>query len=566
MFGKNDFKKISAMSQTNKIITILIFVLLPVLVYPTSLIKKNNSTGSKKRQKSVYLAGHYNDGVKHSDSLKISLWKDLFTTNNSKYIPHRTFATAIRNGNFQIKIDSVDNVSYISLSDFNDKWGNAGAFLNFYLVEPGDAVQLDISEAAVVNPLKLQTESGDSICMNCVNVRFSGKGADKYNCRFKMDRALANSMEIYNAEETKREFEKIKAYEHSGLKTPVSTLVEESKNLQKGVDYLEKIPLKTLASYKNRLNNNIYQILKANLIGEIQGQDYARPMSIMTPFRASSLDIYKKWYTSIYYKNTYGVSDAIALKSVYYLDFLIAKSQLENYLYHFNFSGQLPNTEKYQLRIVSTYHFIKSKYVGLLKDKLLLSYLINYSSFVRDPSVLMQDGLNTIKTKENWDFLSAVAVTSQVGKKAYNFSLPDSNDNNVTLDQYKGKVVFIDFWFSGCNGCAEYYSEVVSKVEQHYRNNDRIVFISISLDANKNNWQKSVLRNLYTSTDVINLYKASTSPVVKQFFVSACPHPLLIDSEGRIFSNSNTELRVNGVTGLEDKINQALALKHSVIK
>jgi cytochrome oxidase Cu insertion factor (SCO1/SenC/PrrC family) len=566
MFSKNNFKKISDMSQINKIITTLIFVLIPVLVYPTSLNKKNNTTGSKKRQKSICLSGHYNDRVKHGDSVTISLWKDLFTTNNSKYIPHRTFTTAIRNGNFLIKIDSVADVSYISLSDFNDKWGNPGAFLNFYLVAPGDVIRLDISDAAVAKPLKIQTELGDSICLNCVNIRFSGKGADKYNCRFKMDRALANSMESYNAAETKRELEKIKAYEQRGLKTPVRTLVEESKNLQKGVDYLEKTPLKTLASYKSRLNSNIYQILKANLIGEIQGQDYARPMSIMTPFRTSSLNNYKKLYTSVYYKNTYGVSDAIALKSVYYLDFLIAKSQLENYLYNFDFSGQLSNTEKYQLRIVSTYHFIKSQYVALLKDKLLVSYLINYSSFVRDPSVLMQDGLNMIKTKEDWDFLSSVAVTSQVGKKAYNFSLPDSNDNSVTLDQYKGKVVFIDFWFSGCNGCAEYYSEVVSKVEQEYRHNDEVVFISISLDANKNNWQKSVLRNLYTSTEVINLYKATTSPVVKQFFVSACPHPLLIDSEGRIFSNSNTELRANGVTGLEDKINQALALKHDLVK
>ena len=551
------------MTSKNKVIAILLFIFIPVLGYPVSGSKKNYKPGL---EKSICLSGHYNAGIRHGDSVTISLWNHLFTANNSQYLPHRTFKTAIRDGNFRIRIDSVPDVSYLSLSTFNDRQGSPLAFLNFYLAEPGDDIRLNLSETDVTRPFELQTESGDSICMNCVDMCFFGKGADKYNCRFKMDKAVANSTENYLAEETKREMDKIRAFERRGLKTPVRTLTEESRNLQREVDYVEKVPLGILRRYKSRLRNNIYQILRANLIGESREQYYARPMSIMTPFRTASLNDYKKSYTADYRKSRYGVSDAIALQSVYYLDFLIARSQLENYLYHFDFSGRTSTAEKYQSRLVSAYDFIKSTYVAPLKDKLLLSYLVNYSSFVSDPLSLIQDGLNTIRTKEDWDLLTAVTINSQVGKKAYNFSLPDRDDHMVSLDRYKGKVVFIDFWFSGCKGCAEYYNEVVDKVEQAYKNNKEVVFISISLDANKDNWEKSVQRNLYTSADIINLYKATSSPVVKQFFVSACPHPLLIDSEGRIFSNSNTELRANGVSGLEDKINQALALKHQVIK
>src|ERR1700741_2236574 len=110
------------MSPKNKIITILVCLLIPVSGYPGS--NKNHRIGSKKRPKSFCLSGHYKDDVKHGDSVTVSLWKDPFTTNNSQYIPHRTFKTAIRNGNFQIRIDSVVDVSYLSLSGFNDKFGN----------------------------------------------------------------------------------------------------------------------------------------------------------------------------------------------------------------------------------------------------------------------------------------------------------------------------------------------------------------------------------------------------------------------------------------------------------
>ena len=45
------------------------------------------------------------------------------------------------------------------------------------------------------------------------------------------------------------------------------------------------------------------------------------------------------------------------------------------------------------------------------------------------------------------------------GKYAYNFNLPDTLSKRVQLSEFKGKVVFIDFWYTGCTNCVEFYKK-----------------------------------------------------------------------------------------------------------
>lgn len=512
--------------------------------------------------KCVYISGHYDAGVKHGDSIKISFWKDPITVTKSIYTPHRSFTGMIRNGNFRVRIDSVDDVGYVSISDVNDKWGHAFPFLKLYLVQPGDDVYLRIYNRPETKPVNFATDRGDSVCTNCTGIIFSGKGADKFSARYRLDSAITSSAAISTKESTRQEYARIREYEQKGLKPPVQTLSEKSRELRRTANCLEKTALETLAPYRLKTDREIYQIMKANLIGEIEDRYYLKGMLSNSRYSsATGWQGYKKLFRLLYAKTANSITDAIALKSVYYLDFLLDKSQLANDLYQFSPSGKGATVFKIPSHTPASYYFIKLSYRGLLREKLQLSYLINYSQFFSDPSSVIQDGLNTIKTKEYMDVLSEMTLSAQVGKKAYNFSLPDSTDRNITLDSYKGKVVFIDFWFSGCNGCAEYYRTILSKVEQDYKNNDRVVFISISADANKSTWEKAVHSQLYTSPEAVNLYKATSSPVIRQFSVMAYPHPLLIDKNGMIFSDSEIELRGHGVSGLENKINQALTTK-----
>lgn len=67
-----------------------------------------------------------------------------------------------------------------------------------------------------------------------------------------------------------------------------------------------------------------------------------------------------------------------------------------------------------------------------------------------------------------------------VGKEAPNFSLPDLNDKPVQLSDYRGKVVFLNFWATWCKPC----QEEMPSMEQLYKKyeKDGLVILAVSID------------------------------------------------------------------------------------
>lgn len=66
-------------------------------------------------------------------------------------------------------------------------------------------------------------------------------------------------------------------------------------------------------------------------------------------------------------------------------------------------------------------------------------------------------------------------------KVAPNFSLLDSKGNTLTLSDYKGKVVLLDFWATWCHGCRTeipWYMEFENKY-----NGNGLAVVGVSMDT-----------------------------------------------------------------------------------
>jgi len=77
------------------------------------------------------------------------------------------------------------------------------------------------------------------------------------------------------------------------------------------------------------------------------------------------------------------------------------------------------------------------------------------------------------------------AFSGQIGAQAPSFALPDLNGSTVSLEQFKGKVVFLDFWAPWCIPCKQELSEL-DKLYKKYRN-DGFEVIGISIDPSEKN-------------------------------------------------------------------------------
>lgn len=120
------------------------------------------------------------------------------------------------------------------------------------------------------------------------------------------------------------------------------------------------------------------------------------------------------------------------------------------------------------------------------------------------------------------------------GEKAPDFTLPDTSGKAVTLSQFKGKYVLIDFWASWCKDCRIENKNLV-KVYKKFANKDLVV-LSVSLDFNKANWKETIIKDELNWPNHVSDLKKWQSPVAKLYGVKSIPSVFLVDREGNIIA------------------------------
>ncbi|SUJ26897.1 Thiol-disulfide oxidoreductase resA [Sphingobacterium spiritivorum] len=135
------------------------------------------------------------------------------------------------------------------------------------------------------------------------------------------------------------------------------------------------------------------------------------------------------------------------------------------------------------------------------------------------------------------------------------FELKDLNNKVVTLKDFAGKVVYIDFWASWCQPCRGEMKRGNPKLHPKFKDNKDVVFLYISIDDNYADWKDAIAQD---KIDGIHLLSKGgmKSAVAKAFNIISIPRYMIIDRDGRIFDN-NAPRPSQDIT--QDKINEALA-------
>lgn len=124
------------------------------------------------------------------------------------------------------------------------------------------------------------------------------------------------------------------------------------------------------------------------------------------------------------------------------------------------------------------------------------------------------------------------------GKTVPSFQLTGMNDETVRISDYKNKIIVLDFWFTGCTACVQ-MARVLKIIKKRLEYEEDIVFMSVSIDKNKETWLKSVAAEIYTHADFINVYTggdAMDHPLIKHYSVTAYPRVLIIGKNNKLFT------------------------------
>lgn len=128
------------------------------------------------------------------------------------------------------------------------------------------------------------------------------------------------------------------------------------------------------------------------------------------------------------------------------------------------------------------------------------------------------------------DRIFAEAGRLAPGNPAPDFTLRDTAGREVSLSDFRGKVVYIDFWGTGCGPCMYEFKNTTPALEKHFEGKD-VVFINISSDRQEKTWKKTLAQ---FNIQGINLLDTRGGKANKLYRVSGIPHYVLIGRDGRI--------------------------------
>lgn len=398
----------------------------------------------------------------------------------------------------RIKVPLSTNLNYGQIKCFYDSQIRLQPFdedgASIYIFEKGDDIQLIITKKTI---------------------RFEGMRTEKYKCIQNVNSNPDFDRTKYQKSASEKKYEEMFEY----LESKYDSIFSKKKEI--------------LYQYKSKLAPEVYNLILA----DCQAYYNSKLLSILEVEMDSDeekkkaiLRTYDKWFKEI---NLTDLNETAIVRSFRFCDFLFDKAKFETSL--LNQSGGHFQRNSYTFEAL--YNFIRKNPRGIIRDKLiLLAFYFDMTSkngFAYLEPAYKTMGNNIFRT-------SIFQLLKSYSSSIYRFKFHDQNGKLRTLSEFKNKLLVLDFWFTGCVGCSILAKEL-KPIIQSYNDNKNIEFISISTDKQKEEWLKSVNKEIYSDKNQVNLFTnglGERHPIIQNYNIQSYPALFLISKNGQIITTA----------------------------
>ncbi|MBO9565446.1 MAG: metallophosphoesterase [Niastella sp.] len=311
--------------------------------------------------------------------------------------------------------------------------------------------------------------------------------------------------------------------------------------------------LQILDSYKSLLTHYEYDWLKANFLSNVEYYRwlyfYVVPNPEYNPadsFPYSTTDLVKVWDSTMYQSNAKWFRSAAVQNLPGVGGRAYAKSFISTELLRSSEFKPTDTLGNQQIFKKLAYYKIKNDFSGVFRERL-LCYFIN-EEFIQEmgsyswiTQSILQDYYATpgFPAYKKWmkQMETEQRYLSQ-GKSggAPLFNLSNIHDSTFPKSRTDGKFTVINFWYTGCKPCLQTAREL-SMLQKQLHNDPNVIFLNVSIDTNREQWQKSIREGKYVPREGVQLYTGglgSDHEILRDFHVASVPAIRMYDHTGRI--------------------------------
>jgi thiol-disulfide isomerase/thioredoxin len=370
-----------------------------------------------------------------------------------------------------------------------------GEEVTHVFLSPGDSIYLT-----------LDTKKFDE------TVTYSGKGADVNNYLAKQYLTFEDNLE---SETFQR-----------GFFTKIATLKPNA--FSAFVDSIEAIRLSYLNARKKELPETFYNYQFAEIVFKSAKDkaDYPMLHYYVRGIKDSVVKVDEAY--NVFYDNN-SLTNEDYLVSNYFVIFL------ESYVRYY----ARKEYQRDSLSVIDQVNIARKRLVGRVREKaieqlVLRSFQYNTTNEVREMYAIaladIKDSASLALIESKYNQVTALFP----GNPAPAISLKTREDKKVSLSDFKGKVVYLDFWASWCGPCM-IEMPYAKKLQDTFANQD-VVFLYVSVDESKQAWIQAMDSKKMRGVHV--WAKGFEHAVPKSYAVEGIPSYFLIDRQGKIISNN----------------------------
>ena len=215
-------------------------------------------------------------------------------------------------------------------------------------------------------------------------------------------------------------------------------------------------------------------------------------------------------------------------------DLSMGNEKYRNYLVAYINYEAMQMTENEDSLYLIQYELAKEKLKGR-PQAYVISNLLVRGFGKRKLKLLLPQYQEFLKDNEHTEFNQVVIDKYQAvnryspGQRAPDFSLADTSGVSISLSDFRGKIVYVDFWASWCRPCLEKMRKM-KQVKKDLRD-PNMIFIHVTFDKNVEEWKAEITKNGFNGIH-LQAPEGVKSLVAQNYNIKALPEYFIINSNG----------------------------------